>query len=140
MPLGVLGSYWSPENASSPTINGRAFDDKTGTDRARPARSERHWRNRSVRGLSACTLRCGFRDVSGVSESPSRRHRQRDRLGVAGGVFVAVALALAITITQQVIITAPHFKWQTVVFLILEVVEYILLALAAVRAIGVSNL
>ena len=65
---------------------------------------------------------------------------KRDRLGVAGGVFVAVALALAITITQQVIITAPHFKWQTVVFLILEVVECILLALAAVRAIGVSNL
>jgi hypothetical protein len=65
---------------------------------------------------------------------------KRDRLGVAGGVFVAVAFVLAITITQQVIITAPHFTWQTVVFLVLEVVECILLALAAVRAIRVSNL
>jgi hypothetical protein len=62
---------------------------------------------------------------------------KRDRLGVAGGVFAAVALGMAITVVTQILITAPHFgRWQTVVVLTLEVVEVILLVLAAVRAIG----
>jgi hypothetical protein len=62
---------------------------------------------------------------------------RRDRVGVAGGVFAAVALTLAITIVSQVIATAPHFgRWQTVVLLMLESVQAILLLLAASRAIG----
>jgi hypothetical protein len=61
---------------------------------------------------------------------------RRDRLGVAGGVFAAVALGLAITIAAQIIETAPHFgRWQTDVVLALEIVEAILLAIAAARAI-----
>ena len=65
---------------------------------------------------------------------------KRDRLDVAGGVFVAVALTLAITITQQVLDTAPHFgRWQIVLFLALEIIEGVLLALAAVRAIGARS-
>jgi cytosine/uracil/thiamine/allantoin permease len=60
---------------------------------------------------------------------------RRDRIGVAGGVFLAVALTLAITITGQVLQTAPHFgSWQTDLFLVLEIIEGVLLALAAVRA------
>jgi hypothetical protein len=65
---------------------------------------------------------------------------RRDRVGVAGGVFVAVALTLAITITGQVLQTAPHFgRWDTDLLLILEIIEGVLLALAAVRAIGARN-
>ena len=65
---------------------------------------------------------------------------RRDRLGVAGGVFLAVALTLAITITQQVVDTAPHFgHWQTDLILVLEITEVGLLALAAVRAIGARS-
>jgi len=65
---------------------------------------------------------------------------RRDRVGVAGGVFVAVALALAITIIRQVLDTAPHFgRWQTVLVLVLEIIECGLLALAAVRAIGARS-
>lgn len=64
----------------------------------------------------------------------------RDRIGVAGGIFVAVALALAFTITGQVLQTAPHFgSWQTDLFLVLEIIECVLLALAAVRAIGARS-
>jgi len=48
---------------------------------------------------------------------------KRDRVRVAGGVFVAVALTLAITITRQVLETAPHFgRWQTVLVLVLEII------------------
>jgi hypothetical protein len=62
---------------------------------------------------------------------------KRDRVRVTGGVFVAVALTLAITITRQVLETAPHFgRWQTDLFLVLEITECGLLALAAARAIG----
>jgi hypothetical protein len=65
---------------------------------------------------------------------------RRDRVGVAGGVFVAVALTLAITITRQVLETAPHFgRWDTDLLLILEIIEGGLLALAAVRAIGARS-
>jgi hypothetical protein len=65
---------------------------------------------------------------------------RRDRVGVAGGVFVAVALTLAITITRQVLETAPHFgRWDTDLLLILEIIEGVLLALAAVRAIGARS-
>jgi len=65
---------------------------------------------------------------------------RRDRIGVAGGVFMALALTLAITITRQVLETAPHFgSWQTDVFLILEIIEGVLLTLAAVRAIGARS-
>jgi hypothetical protein len=65
---------------------------------------------------------------------------RRDRVGVAGGVFVAVALILAITITGQLLQTAPHFgRWDTDLLLILEIIEGVLLALAAVRAIGARN-
>jgi hypothetical protein len=66
--------------------------------------------------------------------------RRDDLLGAAGGVFVALALTLAITITRQVLETAPHFgSWQTDVFLILEIIEGLLLTLAAVRAIGARS-
>lgn len=62
---------------------------------------------------------------------------RRDRVGVAGGVFVAVALTLALTITRQVLETAPHFgRWQTILVLALEIFEGLLLALAAIRAVG----
>lgn len=62
---------------------------------------------------------------------------RRDRVGVAGGVFLAVALTLAIAIIQQVLNTAPHFgRWQTDLVLVLEIIEGGLLALAAARAIG----
>ena len=65
---------------------------------------------------------------------------ERDRLGVAGGVFLAVALTLAITITRQVLDTAPHFgRWQTDLVLVFEVIVGGLLALAAVRAIGARS-
>ncbi len=65
---------------------------------------------------------------------------KRDRLGVAGGVFLAVALTLAITITRQVLDTAPHFgRWQTDLVLVLEIIVGGLLALAAVRAIGARS-
>jgi hypothetical protein len=65
---------------------------------------------------------------------------RRDRIGVAGGIFVAVALTLAFTITRQVLETAPHFgSWQTDLFVILEIIEGVLLALAAVRALGARS-
>jgi hypothetical protein len=65
---------------------------------------------------------------------------RRDRVGVAGGVFLAVALTLGITITGQVLQTAPHFgRWDTDLLLILEIIEGVLLALAAVRAIGARS-
>ena len=65
---------------------------------------------------------------------------RRDRVGVAAGVFVAVALTLALTITRQVLETAPHFgRWQTILVLILEIIEAVLLALAAVRAVGARS-
>jgi hypothetical protein len=61
---------------------------------------------------------------------------RRNQLGVAAGAFAAVALGLAITIAAQIIETAPHFgRWQTDVVLALEIVEAILLAIAAARAI-----
>jgi hypothetical protein len=61
---------------------------------------------------------------------------KRDRVGVAGGIFLAAALTVAIAIIQLVLQTAPHFgRWQTDVVLVLEIVEGGLLALAAVRAI-----
>ncbi|MGH2634558.1 MAG: hypothetical protein ACRDHU_00160 [Actinomycetota bacterium] len=65
---------------------------------------------------------------------------ERDRVGVAGGVFVAVALTLAITITRQVLEAAPHFgRWQTVLLLVLQIIEGAPLALAAVRAVGARS-
>ncbi len=65
---------------------------------------------------------------------------RRDRVGVAGGVFAAVALGLVITIVTQILATAPHFgHWQTAVLLMLEIVQAILLTLAAVRAIDTSR-
>lgn len=65
---------------------------------------------------------------------------ERDHVGVAGGVFAAVALGLAITIVTQVLATAPDFgHWQTVVLLMLEIVQATLLVLAAARAIGASR-
>jgi cytosine/uracil/thiamine/allantoin permease len=65
---------------------------------------------------------------------------RRDRIGVAGGIFLAVALTLAFAITRQVLETAPHFgSWQTDLFLILEIIEGVLLALAAVRALGTRS-
>jgi hypothetical protein len=61
---------------------------------------------------------------------------KRDRVGVAGGIFLAAALTVAIAIIQLVLQTAPHFgRWQTDVVLVLEIIEGGLLALAAVRAI-----
>ena len=61
----------------------------------------------------------------------------RDRVGVAGGLFLAAALTVAIAIIEQVLQTAPHFdRWQTDLVLMLEIIEGGLLALAAVRAIG----
>ena len=65
---------------------------------------------------------------------------RRDLLGAAGGVFVALALILAITITRQVIETAPHFgRWQTDLILTLEVIEGVLLVVAALRVIRASS-
>jgi hypothetical protein len=65
---------------------------------------------------------------------------RRDRLGVAGGIFGAVALGLLIMIFTQILETAPHFgRWQTDVVLALEIVQTILLALAAAQAISVSR-
>jgi hypothetical protein len=65
---------------------------------------------------------------------------RRDQLGVAGGAFAAVALGLAITIATQILETAPHFgRWQTDVVLALEIVQTIILALAAARAISASH-
>jgi hypothetical protein len=62
---------------------------------------------------------------------------RRDRVGVAGGLFLAAALTVAIAIIEQVLQTAPHFgRWQTDLVLVLEIIEGGLLALAAVRAIG----
>jgi hypothetical protein len=62
---------------------------------------------------------------------------RRGHVGVAGGIFGAVALGLAITIVAQILATAPHFeRWQTVVLLMLEIVQTILLVVAAARAIG----
>jgi hypothetical protein len=61
---------------------------------------------------------------------------RRGLVGVAGGVFMAVDLTIAITVTRQLLDTAPHFgRWQTDLFLTLEIVEGLLLGLAAVRAI-----
>lgn len=61
----------------------------------------------------------------------------RDRVGVAGGLFLAAALTVAIAIIEQVLQTAPHFgRWQTDLVLVLEIIQGGLLALAAVRAIG----
>jgi hypothetical protein len=61
---------------------------------------------------------------------------KRDRVGVAGGLFLAAALTVAIAIIQLVLQTAPHFgHWQTDSVLVLEIIEGGLLALAAVRAI-----
>jgi hypothetical protein len=65
-------------------------------------------------------------------------HLRRDRVGVAGGLFLAAALTVAIAIIEQVLQTAPHFgRWQTDLVLVLEIIEGGLLALAATRAIGV---
>jgi hypothetical protein len=65
---------------------------------------------------------------------------RRHHVGVAGGVFAAVALGLTITIAAQIVVTAPHFEhWQTVVLLMLEILQAILLVLAASRAIGASR-
>lgn len=65
---------------------------------------------------------------------------RQNRLGAAGGVFTALALVLAITITRQVIETAPHLgHWQTDVVLTLEIIEGVLLAVAAKRAIRASS-
>ena len=65
---------------------------------------------------------------------------RQDRLEFAGGLFTGVALILAITITRQILDTAPHFgRWQTAVVLTLEIIEGVLLALAAVRAIRASS-
>jgi hypothetical protein len=62
---------------------------------------------------------------------------RRDHLGFVGGIFAAVALGLVISIIVVILVTAPHFgHWQTDVVLGLEIVEVILLALAAARAIG----
>jgi hypothetical protein len=64
-------------------------------------------------------------------------HLRRDRVGVAGGLFLAAAMIVAIALIQQVLQTAPHFgRWQTDLILVLEIIEGGLLALAAVRAIG----
>src|SRR4029453_546931 len=62
---------------------------------------------------------------------------RRDRIGVAGGIFVAVAMTLAFyDPSTQVLETAPHFgSWRTDLFLILEIMEGVLLSFAAVRAI-----
>ena len=63
---------------------------------------------------------------------------KRDRVGVAGGLFLAAALTVAITLIQLLLQTAPHFgRWQTDLVLVLEIIEGGLLALAATRAIGV---
>jgi hypothetical protein len=63
---------------------------------------------------------------------------KRDRVGVAGGLFLAAALTVAIGIIEQLLQTAPHFgRWQVDVVLVLEIIEGGLLALAATRAIGV---
>lgn len=65
---------------------------------------------------------------------------RRGVVAVAGGIFAAVALGLTITIATQIIVTAPHFgQWQTVVILLLETLQAILLALAAARAIDASR-
>jgi hypothetical protein len=62
---------------------------------------------------------------------------RREQLAVAGGVFAAVALGLSITFATQILETAPHFgRWETDVVLALEIVQTILLALAAAQAIG----
>ena len=62
---------------------------------------------------------------------------KRDRVGVAGGLFLAAAMIVAIALIQQVLNTAPDFgRWQTDLILVLEITEGGLLALAAVRAIG----
>jgi hypothetical protein len=63
---------------------------------------------------------------------------KRDRVGVAGGLFLAAALTVAIAIIQLLLQTAPHFgRWQTDLVLALEIIEGGLLALAATRAIGI---
>lgn len=65
---------------------------------------------------------------------------ERDLVGVSGGVFAAVALGLAITIVTQILATVPDFgHWQTVVLLMLEIAQAMLLVLAAARAIGASR-
>jgi hypothetical protein len=64
---------------------------------------------------------------------------RQNRLGVAGGVFAAVGLTLALTVVQQVLVTSPYFRWQTNVVFALEMIEGVLLALAAIRAIGASS-
>jgi hypothetical protein len=47
---------------------------------------------------------------------------------------------MAILVTRQIIETAPHFdRWQTDLFLVLEVIDGVLLVLAARRAIGVRS-
>ena len=62
---------------------------------------------------------------------------KRNRVGVAGGLFLAAALSVALVIIEQVLQTAPHFgRWQTDLVLVLEIIEGGLLALAAARAIG----
>jgi hypothetical protein len=62
---------------------------------------------------------------------------KRDRVGVAGGLFLAAAMIVANRIIQQVVLTAPDFgRWQTDLILVLEIIEGGLLALAAVRAIA----
>lgn len=62
---------------------------------------------------------------------------RHDYVGVAGGVFAGVAIGLTITIAAQIVVTAPHFgRWQTVVLLMLEILQAILLVLAASRAIS----
>jgi hypothetical protein len=62
---------------------------------------------------------------------------RRDRVGVAGGLFLAAAMTVAIAIIEPVLQTAPTsaagrptWSW------VLEIIEGGLLALAAVRASG----
>ena len=65
---------------------------------------------------------------------------KRDRVGPAGGVFLAVGFIVAIGVAGEVLVTAPHFgRWQTDVVLALETVEAILLILAGSRAIAVVS-
>ena len=60
---------------------------------------------------------------------------KRDRVGVAGGLFLAAAIAVAITIIQQGVLPLDFGRWQTNLVLVLEMIEGGLLVLAAVRAI-----
>jgi hypothetical protein len=64
---------------------------------------------------------------------------KQDRPGPAGGVFLAVGLVAAVGIAGEVLVTAPHFGWQTDVVLALATLEAILLTLAGWRATRVVS-